>query len=89
MSLTSSRVTRIVDSLVRKKLVIREIGAADRRIYNLYLTPRGKSLAIDLIDSYCTIHEQILNKIPTNQRQQMIENLHRLNEAVENWLFDK
>jgi DNA-binding MarR family transcriptional regulator len=89
MSLTSSRVTRIIDGLVRKKLVTREIGTNDRRIYNLHLTPRGKSLSLEMIEDYRNIHEQILNKIPASQRAQMIENLKRLNGAVELWLEDK
>ncbi|MBD3288550.1 MarR family transcriptional regulator [candidate division KSB1 bacterium] len=89
MSLTSSRVTRIIDNLVSKKLVTREIGTRDRRIYNLHLTAKGESLAGELIDHYREIHGQILKSIPSDEREKMITSLYRLNNAVEKWLIDK
>ncbi|UCE07343.1 MAG: MarR family transcriptional regulator, partial [bacterium] len=86
MSLTSSRVTRIIDSLVAKKMVVRESGANDRRVYNLSLTPKGEKLANDLIQDHIKIHEQIINNVPEKYHHLMIEILQQLNKAVEAWL---
>ena len=52
MSLTSSRITRIIDGLVAKNLVHRISGTNDRRIYNLSLTDKGNKLAENLIITY-------------------------------------
>ena len=86
MSLTSSRVTRIIDGLVAKEVVVRESGENDRRVYNLSLTPKGEKLANDLIQDHIKIHEQIINKIPEKNHHLMIEILQQLNKAVEVWL---
>jgi len=86
MSLTSSRVTRIIDGLVAKKMVFRESGEKDRRVYNLSLTPKGEKLANELIKDHIKIHEEIINNIPKQYHQIMIEILQHLNKAVENWL---
>lgn len=86
MSLTSSRVTRIVDGLVRKKLVNRETGETDRRVYNLSLTGKGRDLAKKLILNYNKIHEQIMLNIPEEYQSSMIQVLEQLNHAVEDWL---
>ena len=43
MSLTSSRITRIIDGLVSKDIVNRESSTTDRRVYDLSLTDYVKN----------------------------------------------
>ncbi len=86
MSLTSSRVTRIVDGLVKKELANRVSGESDRRIYNLSLTVKGKELASELVKNYLKIHEEILNNIQPEHHQILIEILEQLNDAMEKCL---
>lgn len=86
LSLTSSRVTRIIDGLVAKKLVNRVSGENDRRIFNLSLTPEGEKLAQDSIKDHIKIHQEIIKQIPEEYHQSMIEILKKLNEAVKAWL---
>jgi DNA-binding MarR family transcriptional regulator len=86
MSLSSSRVTRIIDGLVAKKMVIRESGENDRRVYNLSLTPTGEKLANNLNQDHIKIHEEIINNVPEEYHHLMIEILQQLNKAVESWL---
>lgn len=86
MSLTSSRVTRIVDGLVAKKLVRRVSDKNDRRVFNLFLTPKGEKLAQQCIADHIKIHEEIIGYIPAEYHQSMIQLLELLNQAVEAWL---
>lgn len=86
MSLTSSRITRLIDGLVSKQLVVRAIAENDRRVYNLSLTSTGEKLAKDLIEDHIKIHEQIINNVPEKYHHLMIEILQQLNNAVEAWL---
>ena len=86
MSLTSSRVTRIIDGLVAKQMVVRESGENDRRVFNLSLTQKGDELANDLIQDHIKIHEEIIKNIPEESHHLMIEILQQLNKAVEKWL---
>jgi len=86
MSLTSGRVTRIIDGLVSKKRVVRESDKTDRRIFNLTLTPKGEKLAENLVQDHIQIHEEILSHIPSEYQQSTIELLKTLNDAMQNWL---
>ncbi len=86
MSITSSRVTRIIDGLVAKKLVRRVIDKGDRRVLNLSLTPKGEKLAQKCIEEHIRIHDEIIGNIPAEYHQSMIELLEKLNQAVEAWL---
>ena len=86
MNLTSSRITRIIDGLVKKDYVKRLSGQEDRRVYNLILTAKSHKLAAEMIGNYIKIHDEILNKIPANLQQSMIDSLSYLNEAVDDWI---
>lgn len=86
MSLTSSRLTRIVDGLVAKRYVTREINAIDRRVMDITLTPEGLSCANSLNCDYVSLHEQILEKIPVGTRQTVIRTLGELAVAMTAWM---
>lgn len=86
MSLTSSRITRIIDGLVQKKIVNRESGKEDRRIYYLSLTSKGKKLSATMINDYDQMHSAILQNIPEEHHQSLLDILNYLNTAVEKWL---
>ena len=86
MNLTSSRLTRIVDGLVKKNYVTREINAMDRRVMDITMTPDGASVAGNLNCDYVSLHEQILEKIPASTRQSVIRTLGELAVAMTTWM---
>jgi len=63
LSVTSSRVTRLSDGLIKKGLVIRQTSENDRRIYLLSLTKKGLKLACKAAEHHKSIHKEILNQI--------------------------
>lgn len=89
MALTASRITRIIDGLVDKKLVKREIGQLDRRTFILSLTPKGQKLSLAMINHHTQLHQEILQSIPSENQSSMLENLEHLNIAIEKWLTPK
>ena len=86
MHLTSGRITRIIDGLVKKGLVQRNIDDHDRRYFHLALTPEGNKLTSEMIDDYHNIHREIIANVPEGSREKLIEMLTILNTAVEDWL---
>lgn len=86
MALSSSRVTRIIDRLVAKKMVLRETDASDRRIFNLSLTLTGTQMARELDAEYKKIHEEILALLPPPSHSSIFQSLKLLNQAVSAWL---
>jgi len=86
MALTSSRITRIIDGLVSKKIVSREIGKTDRRYFELRLTAKGKKMIQQLNQEYTEMHEEILSNIPEKYQESMYQGIIQLNNAIEKWL---
>ncbi|MCS7053090.1 MAG: MarR family transcriptional regulator [Ignavibacterium sp.] len=86
MKLSPSRLTRIIDGLVAKDYVIREIDSADRRNMKVSLSPRGKSLVNQLNKAYVDIHREILQDIDESQHAPLITALMHLLAALDKWL---
>ena len=86
MGLTSSRITRIIDGLVEKEIVLRESGHQDRRIYHLSLTSKGKNIADQLNNKYKVMHEEILKSIPKEYHSTLLTGVERLYQAIKKYL---
>jgi DNA-binding MarR family transcriptional regulator len=86
MKLSPSRLTRIIDGLVEKEYVIREIDNNDRRNMKVSLSNRGKSLVNQLNKAYVDIHREILQDIEESQHTPLITALMHLLAALDKWL---
>ena len=86
MNLSPSRLTRIIDGLVKKRYIRRDIDSNDRRNMKVNLSTKGKSLAQQLNKAYVDIHEEILMDIDPSQHEQLIVAMTHLLEALEKWL---
>jgi DNA-binding MarR family transcriptional regulator len=86
MKLSPSRLTRIIDGLVAKEYVIREIDSSDRRNMKVSLSPRGKALVNQLNKAYVDIHREILQDIDESQHAPLITALMHLLAALDKWL---
>lgn len=86
MSLSPSRLTRIIDGLVKKEYINREIDPADRRNMRVTLSRRGKLLVHQLNKAYVDIHDEILQDIEVKQHEPLINAMEHLLAALEKWL---
>ena len=86
MNLSPSRLTRIIDGLVKKKYIRRNIDPNDRRNMKVDLSKKGKALVQQLNKAYVDIHEEILLDIDSSQHEQLIVAMTHLLEALEKWL---
>ena len=89
MNLSPSRLSRIMDGLVKKECIIREINKSDRRHMKLSLSRKGKILANKLNDEFVDVHAEILKGIDISEHESLIERMENLNTAVEKWLQKK
>ena len=89
MSLSPSRLTRIIDGLVKKEYINREIDPNDRRNMRVALSNKGRSLVNQLNKAYVDIHHEILQDIDPSQHEQLITAMTHLLEAIEKWLGKK
>lgn len=86
MSLSPSRLTRIIDGLVQKEYIIREIDPNDRRNMKVSLSSRGQLLVQQLNKSYIEIHKEILQDIDPSQHHSLITAMTHLLSALEKWI---
>lgn len=86
MNLSPSRLTRIIDGLVNKEYIIREIDPNDRRNMRVTLSHKGQSLVKQLNKAYVDIHREILKDIDPDQHETLTTALEHLLEALEKWL---
>jgi len=86
MKLSPSRLTRIIDGLVKKEYINREIDPNDRRNMRVTLSKKGKLLVHQLNKAYVDIHNEILEDIEVSQHESLITAMEHLLSALENWL---
>jgi len=83
--LSSSRMTRILDGMVKKKIVTRQAAADDRRVIEATLTERGVAIHRTLTDRHVRTHEEILRHLPPGTGPSVIVALEKLGEALKEW----
>lgn len=86
MNLSPSRLTRIIDGLVKKGYIKREIDQRDRRNMKLSLSKKGKMLTNKLDKAYVDIHYEILQDIDNSQHESLITAMENLHIALQKWL---
>ncbi len=89
MSLSPSRLTRIIDGLVEKNYVIRDIDVSDRRNMKLFLSPKGEELVSKLNKSYVDVHKEILAHIDESQHDTLISAMTSMLSALNQWILNK
>jgi DNA-binding MarR family transcriptional regulator len=85
LHLAVSTVTRVVDQLVDKGLAERHTGAADRRVCEVALTPRGSELLRTLQGELIAREQAVLEHIPPAARPHVIAAIEALSQAVDEW----
>ncbi len=86
MKLSPSRLTRIIDGLIRRGYMLREIAQKDRRNMRIFLSRRGKILTNKLNKAFVDIHYEILQDIDVSQHEPLITAMEHLHLAIEKWL---
>lgn len=86
MNLSPSRLTRIIDGLVKKGYMQRQIDPSDRRNMIVTLSRRGKIFTNKLNKAFIEVHEEILQDIEATQHEPLIIAMEHLLSAIEKWL---
>lgn len=86
MNLSPSRLTRIIDGLVKKNYMLREIDSDDRRNMKVTLSLQGNEIVERLNKAYIGIHKDILDEIEDTQHTPLITAMTHLLSALEKWI---
>jgi DNA-binding MarR family transcriptional regulator len=85
MNLSQSRLTRIIDGLVKKGYMNREIDPTDRRNMKVTLSRRGKILTNKIDREFTEIHQEILQHIDVSKHESLIDSMEHFFMATEKW----
>jgi DNA-binding MarR family transcriptional regulator len=83
MNVVKSRVSKIIDGLISKKLIQRIKDPEDSRISLLSLTPHGQIKLNEINQFLKNIHGQVLSQMAPDQRQSVLTNLDILKASME------
>lgn len=67
MGVSHSRITHLMDSLVRKGFINRISSREDRRVYLAEITPEGKDIAQLYLKENLKLHEEFVKKYPEDK----------------------
>ena len=83
MNVVKSRVSKIVDGLIKKKLIQRIKDPEDSRVSLLSLTPAGTAKLNEINKFLQNVHYQVLSQITPEQRKAVLTNLDILKASME------
>jgi len=83
MEVAKSRVTKIINNLVQKKLVKQMNDPQDTRIKLISLTPAGREIALKIDAFQGEIFRQILLNLGAEERKTTLASLEMLRSAME------
>ena len=84
--LAISTMTRIVDQLVKRKLVIRLKDKKDKRICTLRLTKHGKDMVKKLEDIMFESQKEILENVEPKYRGILLNAVKAFEKATQDWV---
>ena len=83
MNVVKSRVSKIIDGLIRKNLIQRIRDPEDSRVQLLSLTPDGQKKLNEINSFMNEVYGQVLSRMAPDQRQAMLTNLDILKASME------
>lgn len=85
-TLEMDKLTRILDALAGKKLVVRRRSAEDRRVTTVSLSARGKKVATETEQMIARMEKEFLTVLLRSEREDLYKILDKLQERA-NQLF--
>lgn len=89
MKVSHSRITRIIDTLVRKKLVRRFPSKKDRRSWLAEITDKGQKANKQTILDFMNVQEDLINRLPEDKVEDIHNNIELYLEAYSQALLEK
>ena len=86
LGLSSSRLTRIIEGLIRKKIAKKSVSARDHRVVEIQLTPDGTQTRDQLKFMYVTVHQEIIDLLPSDAGESVIHAMQKLRMATHEWI---
>ena len=83
LNVAKSRVTKIVEGLLRRRLVERTDDPDDSRVKLLKLTSAGEKLVVEIVSFRGELHVKVLDQFSPEQRSALLNGLSQLKRSME------
>lgn len=84
LGLDKSTMSRTINNLVEANLVVRDLHTEDRRFVTIKLTDNGKGVFNNIEGTMTQYYQSIFKAIPEEKRDQVLESIKLLTNAVKN-----
>ncbi len=85
LNLTPGRITHLLTSLERKKLVTRKRHKEDKRVALVGLTAKSRQFVSMLLEEHVALHQEIMNQMSPKQIDSVMTALELFLKAMNNW----
>ena len=75
LKVSHSRITRIIDNLVKKKLVKRFPSKLDRRSWLAEITPDGVKANQEVLNEFIEIQKKLIEELPEDKLDEIFDNV--------------
>lgn len=89
LKLTPGRITHILTSLEKKKLILRTLDSKDKRVILVSLLSQANPLIANLHKNYSELHNTILQNVNAVDLQKISSSLQILNDVFRKWVDQK
>jgi len=84
MDLNRSTATKIMDALLKEGYIVREKDDKDRRVQYVYLTEKGKQLAVEFKSQMKEYYGKLIEGIDKQNLKNMTESIKNIEVLLEN-----
>lgn len=89
LNLTPGRITHLVSSLERKKLINRNITPNDRRNIRISLSSQSRNFINSIYADHINFHNNVLIKVTEKKKKEILSSLKILIFSLQNWINAK
>jgi DNA-binding MarR family transcriptional regulator len=86
LNLTPGRITHLVASLERKKLIIKKISTEDKRNVTLSLSHKSREYIKNVYNNHIRFHKDILKNIKDNEKEALNKSLTIIVDSFRDWI---
>jgi DNA-binding MarR family transcriptional regulator len=89
LSLTPGRITHLVGSLEKKKLIIKKINLEDKRNVTIYLSQKSRIYIKNIYSNYINFRKGILKHIGDKEKRALNKSLAIIVDSFKKWIDNK
>jgi DNA-binding MarR family transcriptional regulator len=89
LNLTPGRITHLVGSLEKKKLIIKKVNPEDKRNVTIFMSKKNKEYIKNVYTSHINFHKGILKHIDDKEKKVLNKSLAIIVESFKKWIKNK